>query len=153
MSFIHPKSEVDPRARLGKNVYIAAFACIRADEGGISVGDNTSIQEGCVVHGENVEIGSNVTLGHGAIVHGCRVSDNVLVGMNSTLLNGCEIGEWSIVAAGAVVAEGAKVPANSLVAGVPAKILRQTAEKDRIAIQKAAESYLGKLKAMGKFEE
>lgn len=152
MSFINPKSDVDPKARLGKNVYIAAFACIRADEGEISIGECTSIQEGCTVHGKGVKIGSNVTVGHGAIVHGCTVSDNVLVGMNATLLNGCEIGEWSIIAAGAVVTEGAKIPAGSIVAGVPGKILRQTGEKDRQLIRDSCEEYLKKLKKMGKFD-
>ena len=114
MKFINPKAEVDPRARLGDNVYIAAFACIRADEGEITIGDNTSVQESCTVHGKNVSIGNNVTVGHGAVVHGCTVKDNVLIGMNSTLLNNCEIGEWSIVAAGAVVTEGSKIPPNSV---------------------------------------
>ncbi len=152
MGFVHPKSEVDPRAKLGKNVYVAAFACIRADEGEISIGNNTCIQDGCIVHGENVRIGSNVTVGHGAIVHGCTVGDNVLVGMNATLLDGCEIGEWSIVAAGAVVTEGMAVPAGSIAAGVPAKILRQATDKDRRLIVASCENYLAKLKGMGKFE-
>jgi len=145
VGFIHPKSEVDPKAKLGKNIYIAAFACIRADEGDIEVGDNVSIQETCVLHGKDVKIGNNVTVGHGAIVHGCRIADNVLVGMNSTLLSGCEIGEWSIVAAGAVVTEGMKVPANSLVAGVPAKLIRKTTEKDRGLICNSCSSYVDKL--------
>ena len=110
------------------------------------------MQEGCVLHGKDVRIGSGVTLGHGAIAHGCRISDNVLVGMNATLLNGCEIGEWSIVAAGAVVTENMKVPANSLVAGVPARILRQTDGADRLLIAESCENYLKKLKALGKFD-
>ncbi|MBM3229566.1 gamma carbonic anhydrase family protein [Candidatus Parvarchaeota archaeon] len=166
MSFIHPNSLLEPKEniRLGKNVYIAAFACLRADEGGIIIGDNTSVQESCVVHGANpgveagagasagVEIGKNVTVGHGAIVHGCKVGGNVLVGMNSTLLTGCIIGEWSIIAAGAVVLEGQIIPPKSLVAGVPAKILRQTNEKDRELIKAACENYLSKLKKMGKYE-
>jgi carbonic anhydrase/acetyltransferase-like protein (isoleucine patch superfamily) len=152
LAFIHPKSEVDPKAKLGKNVYVGAFACIRADEGEVRVGECSSIQEGCVVHGEGVEIGRRVTVGHGAIVHGCKVGDNVLVGMNATLLNGCEIGEWSIVAAGAVVTEGMKVPAGSLVAGVPAKVLRSTGEKDRELIRSSCENYLEKLKKTGKLE-
>ena len=152
MGFIHPKSEIDPKAKLGKNVYIAAFAVARCDEGGIEIGDCTSVQEGCVLHGKDVRVGSKVTLGHGAVVHGCIVRDNVLVGMNSTLLDNCEIGEWSIVAAGAVVTEGMKVPPNSLVAGVPAKILRQTGEKDRKLIEGACDDYLGKLRAMGRLE-
>jgi carbonic anhydrase/acetyltransferase-like protein (isoleucine patch superfamily) len=153
MSFIHPKSEVDKSAILGKNVYIAAFATIRADEGSIEIGEGTSIQESCVLHGENVRVGSNVTVGHGAIVHGCRVADNVLVGMNATLLDGCEIGEWSIVAAGAVVTEGMKVPEKSIVAGVPAKVLRQASGKDLQLIRDSCENYLQKLRKMGKYDE
>ncbi|MFA5930356.1 MAG: gamma carbonic anhydrase family protein [Candidatus Micrarchaeia archaeon] len=152
MSFIHPKSDVDATASLGKNVYIAAFACIHADEGSIEVGDSTSIQETCVIHGKNVRIGKNVTVGHGAIVHGCKVADNVLIGMNATLLNGCEIGEWSIVAAGAVVTEGMRVPPGSIVAGVPAKILRSVADADKKLIADSCENYLQKLRKMGKFE-
>ena len=152
MTFIHPKSDVDPAARLGKNIYVAAFACIRADEGEIRVGEGTNIQESCVVHGKNVSIGNGVTVGHGAIVHGCKVGDNVLVGMNATLLNGCEIGEWSIVAAGAVVTEGTKVPAESIVAGVPAKILRSANDMDRQLIRDSCENYLQKLRKLGKFE-
>ncbi len=152
MSFIHPKSDVDPAAILGKNVYVGAFACIRADEGEVKVGEGSSIQENCVVHGEGVKIGKRVTVGHGAIVHGCKVGDNVLVGMNATLLNGCEIGEWSIIAAGAVVTEGMRVPAGSLAAGVPAKVLRSTSLKDRELIRNSCENYLAKLKKMGKFE-
>jgi len=150
MSFIHPKSEIDPKVRLGKNAYVAAFASARADEGEIIVGNNVSIQEGCILHGENVSIGSNVTLGHGAIVHGCKIADNVLIGMNATLLSGCEIGEWSIVAAGAVVIENMKIPQESIVAGVPAKVLRQAGEKDRKLISDSCESYIRKLKGMGK---
>ena len=145
MSYISPKSDVDARAKIGNNCYVASFAAIRADEGGIEIGDGTSIQECCVVHGPGVKIGSNVTVGHGAIVHGCIVHDNVLVGMNATLMNGCEIGEWSIVAAGAVVTEGMKVPARSLVAGVPAKILRKITEKDEALICGSCRNYREKL--------
>jgi len=152
MTFIHPKSEVDPKAKIGKNCYIAAFACIRADEGEIEIGEGTSIQESCVVHGENVKIGKGVTVGHGAIVHGCVVSDNVMVGMNSTLMNGCEIGRWSVVAAGAVVTEGTKVPAGCIVAGVPAKIIKQVDEETRKMIEASAENYMEKLRKMGKYE-
>lgn len=145
-TYISPKSDVDARAKIGKDCYVASFAAIRADEGEISIGDGTSIQECCVVHGPGVKIGSNVTVGHGAIVHGCTVQDNVLVGMNATLMNGCEIGEWSIVAAGAVVTEGMKVPAHSLVAGVPAKILRKIEEKDKALICSSCQNYREKLK-------
>lgn len=146
MRYINPKSEVDPKTVLGNNLYVAAFACIRADEGAIIIGNNTNIQESCVVHGKNVFIGNNVTVGHGAIIHGCKVSDNVLIGMNATLLNGCEIGEWSIVAAGAVITENTKIPPNSVCAGIPAKIIRQTNEMDKELIKYSCENYLKKVK-------
>ena len=153
MSYLHPNCIVDANARLGKNVYVAAFACIRADEGAIEIGDCASIQETCIVHGKGVLIGKNVTVGHGAIIHGCTVQDNVLVGMNATLLNGCNVGEWSIIAAGAVVTEGMKIPPNSVAAGVPAKVLRAATEKDRQLIIDSCENYLDKLKKLGKYEE
>ncbi len=150
MSFIHPKSDVDEKAKLGRNVYVAAFAAVRADEGEIQIGDCTSIQESCVVHGRNVRIGHHVTVGHGAIVHGCQVGDHVLVGMHATLLSGCQIGEYSIIAAGALVLENALIPPKSVVMGVPGKVVRQTSDDDVKRICFSAQSYLDKLKAMGK---
>lgn len=153
MSFIHPKSDVDPKAKLGKNVYIAAFAAIRADEGEVVVGDCSSVQESCVVHGKNVKIGHHVTVGHGAIVHGCDVGDYCIIGMNATLLSGCKIGEGSLIAAGAVVLEGQVIPPQSVVVGVPAKVLRVCSEEDARRIEAAAQNYIEKLKAMGKYDE
>jgi carbonic anhydrase/acetyltransferase-like protein (isoleucine patch superfamily) len=130
MSFIHPKSDVDPKAKLGKNVYVAAFASIHADEGEIEIGDCTSIQESCVLHGKRVKIGSNVTVGHGAIVHGCELGDRVLVGMNATILCGAKVGDDCIIAAGAVVREGDIIPPKSIVMGVPGKVRRVCTEED-----------------------
>lgn len=146
MSFIHPKAEVDPKAKLGKNVYISAFAVINANEGPIEIGDNTSIQECCVLHGKSVRIGNNVTVGHGAIVHGAKIGSNVIVGMNSTILDDAEIGDWCIIGAGAVVTGGTKIPEGSLVLGVPGKAVRKITEEDRKMIVSAYENYLKKLK-------
>jgi carbonic anhydrase/acetyltransferase-like protein (isoleucine patch superfamily) len=86
-----------------------------------------------------------VTVGHNVTLHGCRVDDDVLVGMGSTVLNGAHIGSGSIVAAGAVVMQGTDVPPNSLVAGVPAKVRRETTEDDRAAIRANATSYTDRL--------
>ncbi len=153
ISFIHPKSDVDANAHLGKNVYVAAFAAIRADEDEIFIGDCTSIQESCVVHGRNVRIGSHVTVGHGAIVHGCQVEDHVLIGMHATLLSGCRIGEYSIIAAGALVLENAVIPPRSVVMGMPGKVVRACTEEDVKRIEFSANSYVEKIKAMGKFDK
>ncbi|MCX6777943.1 MAG: gamma carbonic anhydrase family protein [Candidatus Micrarchaeota archaeon] len=149
MNSIHPKSEVDSRAKLGKNVTVCAFAVIKADEGEIEIGENSSIQETCVLHGPGVRIGRNVTVGHGAIVHGARVGDNVLVGMGAILMDGAEIGDWCIIAAGSLVPPNSKIPPNSVVMGSPAKIIRETSEKDKRLIVESYENYLRKMKKRG----
>jgi len=146
MRFIHPKAEVDPKAKLGENVYVSAFASVNANEGEIEIGDNTSIQECCVLHGNKVVIGKNVTVGHGAIVHGARIGDNVLVGMNATVLDGAEVGDWCIIGAGAVVTGGSKIPPGSLVLGVPGKVVRKINDEDRKLIVESYENYLEKFK-------
>ncbi|MFA5108217.1 MAG: gamma carbonic anhydrase family protein [Candidatus Micrarchaeia archaeon] len=153
MGFTSKNCEVGKETKLGKNVYIASFAVLRSDEGKIIVGNNCSIQECVVVHGSNVVIGNNVTIGHGAVVHGCKVGNNVLIGINSTLLSGCEIGDNCIVAAGALVPEGKKIPSGSVLMGMPAKIVRECTKEDLSRIKFSYESYLKKLKEMKKFEK
>ncbi len=103
-------------------------AVIRADVNSIYIGKNSNVQDNCVVHvsGEYpVEIGDNVTIGHNATIHGCKVENNCLIGMNAVILDGAVIGEGSVVGAGAVVTQGMIVPKNSLVLGVPAKIVKE----------------------------
>ena len=150
MRFIHPKAEVDSKAMFGKNVYVSAFAVVNANEGEIEIGDNTSVQECCVLHGKKVKIGKNVTVGHGAIVHGARIGDNVLVGMNATILDEAKIGDWCIIGAGAVVVGGAKIPSRSVVLGVPGRVVRRINDEDKKLIVSSYENYLEKLKKLEK---
>ena len=89
-----------------------------------------------------VEIRDNVTVGHGAVIHGCKIEDNVLVGMNATVLNGVVIGKNSIVGANALVSEGKMFPENSLIIGVPAKVKRELTEADIDAIMENAAEYV-----------
>ena len=83
-----------------------------------------------------------ITTHHGAVVHGCTLEDEVLVGMNATVLNGAVIGTGSLIAAGAVVLEGTRVPPGSLVAGVPGKVRRELTEDERTAVRQNAEHYM-----------
>jgi len=152
MSFFHEKSSIGKNVRFGRNCYVAAFASIRDDEGEISIGDNCSIQESCVLHNK-VLIGNNVTVGHAAVVHGATISDNCIIGINATLLTGCEIGENCIIAAGALVVEGKKIPAGSVVMGMPGKVVRNCTAEDLERIKFSYEAYLAKLRDMGKLEE
>lgn len=118
---------------------------LRAEHAPITIGAETNLQDGCVMHtdgGFPATLGDRVSVGHRAVLHGCTVSDDVLVGMSATLLNGCTIASWSLVAAGAVVREGFAVPEGTLVAGVPAKVIRELTEAERQKIALNALGYL-----------
>ncbi len=146
--FVHGRAVVEGSVELGENVSVWAGAVIRGDEGKVRVGKNSSIQDNCVLHGHKLEIGENVTVGHGAIVHGCKIGSNVIIGMNATILSGAVVGEWCIIAAGSVVRENQEIPANSLVAGVPAKVKRELTEQDRERITESWKDYVKRIKAL-----
>jgi carbonic anhydrase/acetyltransferase-like protein (isoleucine patch superfamily) len=131
---------------LGENASVWMNAVLRGDVNAIRVGANSNVQDCAVLHGMRYEypvmVGEWVTIGHNATVHGCVVEDAVLIGMGATILNDVRIGEGSIVAAGAVIAEHTVIPPNSLVAGVPGKVRRTLGDEDRKLILKYAQDYL-----------
>ena len=142
---ICPGAQVLGDVELGEDVSIWHGAVLRGDVSSIRIGDNSNVQDNCVVHcskGFPVEIGENVSIGHGAVVHGCRLEDNVLIGMNATVLNGAHIGKNSIVGAGAVVSEGKEFPENSLILGVPAKRVKDLSPEQIELIQNNADNYV-----------
>jgi carbonic anhydrase/acetyltransferase-like protein (isoleucine patch superfamily) len=99
----------------------------------------------CVIHTEHdipVEIGDNVTIGHNAVIHCKKIGSNCIIGMGAMLLVNAEIGECSIIAAGAVVTENQIIPPRSLVMGVPGKIVRKIGDENIKRIEKAAQDYL-----------
>ena len=136
---VHPDAYVDETAVLIGEVDVSAGASVwpgavlRGDMGLISIGTGSSIQDNAVCHstrGKSVmRIGDNVSVGHGAILHGCTVGDNCVIGMNSVIMDNSEIGEWSIVAAGAVVTQNKKFPPRCIIAGIPAKAVKEADEK------------------------
>lgn len=108
---------------IGEGSSVWPGAVVRGDFASIRIGVNSHIEDNCVVHtGEPLTIGDNVTAGHGVVIHCRRVGDNCLLGNNCTILDGVEIGSFSIVAAGAVVAPRTVVPEGSFLRGVPAGI-------------------------------
>ncbi len=128
VGFLAPSADIIGNVTLAEGVNVWFNAVIRGDVDSISIGRNSNIQDGCVVHvDENVPctVGEGVTVGHSAVLHGCTVGDNCLIGMNATVLNGAEIGENSLVAANSLVSQGMKVPPGSLVVGSPAKVLKE----------------------------
>lgn len=114
---------------LAKGVSIWYNAVLRGDEGAITVGENTNIQDGAILH-EETHVGAGCTVGHAAIVHGCTVGDNVLIGMGAIVLNGAKIGNDCIVGAGALVTGKMDAPDGSMILGSPAKVVRQLTEAE-----------------------
>lgn len=142
---ICPGAQVIGNVELGEDVSIWHGAVLRGDTDSITIGNNSNVQDNCVVHctkGFPVKIGDNVSVGHGAVVHGCTLDDNVLIGMNATVLNGAHIGKNSIVGAGAVVSEGKEFPENSLILGVPAKLIKELSPEQVQMIQNNADNYV-----------
>ncbi|MFB6306011.1 MAG: gamma carbonic anhydrase family protein [Flavobacteriales bacterium] len=120
---------------------------IRGDVNSIRIGDKVNVQDGAVIHctyqRSKTIIGDNVSIGHNAIVHGCKVEDNVLIGMNSLIMDDAIIGENSIIAAGAVILENTKVEAGSIYAGVPAKKVKDiNKEKFEGEVKRIANNYV-----------
>ena len=142
--YVAPEAIIIGDAVIDKGCSIWPYAVIRADLSQVRIGEGSSIQEHCQIHGNPgrpIIIGKNVSVGHGAIVHAAQIGDYVIVGMNSTILDGAEIGSGSIVGANALVKEGMKVPEGSLVVGVPAKIVKQGDPSLREAAERNAEAY------------
>ena len=126
---------------LGKYVNIWYNAVLRGDEGAITVGEDTNIQDGAVLH-EETHVGAGCTIGHNAIVHGCTVGDNVLIGMGAVVLNGARIGDDCIVGAGALVTGKMDAPAGSMILGSPAKVVRPLTEAEIEGNRASARGYL-----------
>jgi len=142
---VHPTATVIGHATLGAHVSVWPGAVIRADRDAITIGDESNVQDGVVMHcdpGMPCVIGARVTIGHRAVVHGCTVEDGALIGIGAVVLNGAVVGRGSLVAAGAVVAEGMVIPPGSLVVGIPAKVLRPLSEEQRARVAKSYATYV-----------
>lgn len=123
---------------LGDNVSVWFGAVIRGDNSKITIGDNSNIQENCVIHtdaGITVMLGNGVTVGHLAMLHGCSIGDNSLIGIGAIVLNNVKIGKNCIIGANALVTENMQIPDNSLVIGSPAKVMK-TLSTDKVAMLK-----------------
>jgi carbonic anhydrase/acetyltransferase-like protein (isoleucine patch superfamily) len=142
-AFVHPLALVRGDVQIGELTVVHAGAVINADLAQIRIGDRVMVEDNCVIHAGGYEdwkrgirtpltIGNDVILGHGAVIHGNRIGDRVMVGMNATVLQDVELGDYCVVAAGAVVSEGAKIPPRTFLAGVPAKAKGSLSEKQAL---------------------
>ena len=143
--FIAPNASVMGNVTFGEDVSVWYGAVIRADVEAIMIGDRTNIQDTAVLHadpGDPTVIGKDVTIGHGAIIHGAIVGDGSLIGMRATVLNKAKIGKNCIIGACALVTEGMQIPDNSLVMGVPAKVVKQISENQATMLKMSALHYV-----------
>ena len=131
-SFIHPLAAVTGNVIIGKDCYIGPGAALRGDWGQIIIEDGCNVQENCTVHmfpGVTVLLKQGAHIGHGAIIHGSTIGKNCLVGMNAVIMDNVELGDECIVGALSFIKQDEKIPARSLIAGNPGKIIKQvTAE-------------------------
>ena len=127
-AFVHESAVLVGDVIVAARAYIGPCACLRGDFGRIVVEEGANIQDTCMLHGfpgKDTVVGMEATIGHGAVLHGCVVRRGALVGMNAVVNDNAEVGEEAIVAALAFVKAEARIPARSLAAGIPARVLRE----------------------------
>src|SRR4029078_9379174 len=149
---VHAAAYVDITAQvigdveIGEASSIWMNAVVRGDVHWIRIGARSNVQENTTIHvmtaTHPTTIGDEVTIGHGAVVHGCTLHDRILIGMGAIALNGVDVGEASMVAAGTQLAEGTRVPPRSLVMGSPGKVRRELSDDDVRSIRVYAERYV-----------
>jgi carbonic anhydrase/acetyltransferase-like protein (isoleucine patch superfamily) len=131
-AFVHPAATVTGNVIIGKDVYIGPGAAIRGDWGQIIIEDGCNVQENCTIHmfpGVTVILREAAHIGHGAIIHGATIGKNVLVGMNAVIMDNAVIGDNTIVGALSFVPAEMIIPEKSVVAGNPAKIIREATDE------------------------
>ncbi|KRB84854.1 phenylacetic acid degradation protein PaaY [Noviherbaspirillum sp. Root189] len=132
-AYVHPSAVLIGDVIVGPDCYIGPCASLRGDFGRIVLHRGANVQDTCVVHGfpsADTVVEENGHIGHGAVLHSCMVRRDALVGMNAVVMDEAEIGEKAIVAASAFVRAGMKIPPRSLVAGVPAKVIRDLSDEE-----------------------
>jgi len=140
------------KCEIGDNSSVWFGSVVRGDVNFIKIGDRTNIQDLSMIHvsrksdgaenGFPTNIGSDVTVGHSVTLHGCKIGNACLIGMSATLLDGCEIGEESIVAAGSLITQNKTFPPKSMIMGSPAKVVRQLTEEEISHIYQSAQNYI-----------
>ncbi len=144
--FIAPNATIVGDVVMGHNCSIWFNAVIRGDVNAITIGNESNIQDGAVIHATylkaSTHIGNRVSVGHNAIVHGCVVKDNVLIGMGAIVMDHAVIEEFCIIAAGSVVLEKTICESGFLYAGTPAKKIKPITEEQRALLTKLPDNYI-----------
>ena len=143
--YIAPEATIIGQVTLGERVTVMAGAVVRGDNEPVVVGDDSNIQEGCVLHtdpGLPTTVGKGVTVGHQVMLHGCTIDDGTLIGVGAVVLNNAVIGKDCLVGAGAVITEGKSFPDRSVIFGSPAKAAREVTEDNVLRLRMSTENYV-----------
>ena len=145
-AWIDPTAVVIGDVTIGERSSVWPNAVLRGDVNKITIGDETNVQDGCVLHVENalyeLILGNRVTVGHSVVLHGCTIEDDSLIGIGAIVLNGARVGKGSVIAAGALVPEGMEVPPGLLAMGVPGKIRRAVTPDEQERFRINAQHYV-----------
>ncbi len=143
--FIAENATVIGSVRLKSQASVWFNAVLRGDNDWLEVGERSNVQDGCILHtdpGIPLVVGDGVTVGHRVMLHGCRIGDNSLIGIGSTLLNGSVIGKNCIVGAHALITEGKEFPEGTLILGSPARVVRELSDDEIERIGWSADIYV-----------
>jgi phenylacetic acid degradation protein len=144
LAFVHPSAVLIGDVIIGANCYVGPCASLRGDFGRLILEEGVNLQDTCVMHGfpgTDTIVEQNGHIGHGAVLHGCRIGRNALVGMNSVVMDNAIIGESAFVAASSFVRAGMEVPAGTLAAGVPARVVRPLTDDELAWKMKGTAAY------------
>ena len=144
-AYVADTATVVGKVTIGAGASVWFGATIRGDNERITVGDNSNIQENCVLHTDHgipLSIGQHVTVGHQVMLHGCSIGDGSLIGIQSVILNKARIGKNCLVGAGSLVTEGKEFSDNSLILGRPAKVVRMLTDDEIQNLRASSESYV-----------
>lgn len=144
--FIAPNATIVGDVVMGSNCSIWFNAVVRGDVNSISIGNDSNIQDGAVIHATYLKaatvIGSRVSVGHNAIVHGCILKDHILVGMGAIIMDNVVVEDYTIIAAGAVVLENTLCESGYIYAGTPAKKIKPITDAQRALLAKLPDNYI-----------
>jgi carbonic anhydrase/acetyltransferase-like protein (isoleucine patch superfamily) len=144
--FIAPNATIVGEVNMGNNCSVWFNAVIRGDVNSITIGDDSNIQDGAVIHATYLKaatvIGNRVSVGHNAIVHGCTLRNHILIGMGAIVMDNVVIEDYTIVAAGSVILENTHCEGGYIYAGTPAKKIKPITEEQRVLLNKLPDNYI-----------
>ena len=145
-AWLAPNAQVIGQVRIGAGSSVWFSSVLRGDVHSISIGKNTNIQDLSLLHVTSgkypVKIGDCCTLGHSVVLHGCALADHSFVGIGARILDDCELGEFSLLAAGSLLPPGKKIPARMMAMGSPAKIIREITTEEEEMIRAIPQHYV-----------